>query len=39
MKSNIKDNIKETRNISKVSAQKIYINGLAKNDLKNILNF
>ena len=38
-KSNIKDNIKATRNIFNISAQKIFINELTKNDLKNIPNF
>jgi hypothetical protein len=33
-KSNIKDNIKGTRNIFNVSAQKMFINELTKNDLK-----
>ena len=32
-KSNIKDNIKATRNIFNVSAQKMFINELTKNDL------
>ena len=35
-KSNIKYKIKGTRNIFNVSAQKMFINELTKNDLKNI---
>ena len=35
-KSNIKDNIKATRNIFNVLAQKILLNELTKNDLKKI---